>query len=286
MLLHGIGRRLAALLAGMLLVTGVMGLVAATPAQAQERNLVIFGDSIIADTPSLEYLADRFGSSASSGSSGSAESSVGNCATSAHNYGVRTARKLNLAPWDYSCPGTTSISPGTQFSAQVDRALATGGLTPATQRVIITTGFNDTYNNNGQPDAQIRSRFVDAMAPQVERIKAAAPNARVQIVGYATIADGDFVCLAHIGGGIHDRTYLPQVGYWERLSQDMQRDLAHATGTEFVDLKPATAENGMCAPDHQRMWAGLVDFHGGPGNMPIHINARGHEHVANVLAAS
>ena len=285
MLLHGVGRRLATLLAGILLV--VTGMVAASaPANAQERNLVIFGDSIIADTPSLEYLADRFGSSTSSGSSGSGDSSVGHCATSPDNFGARAARKLNLAAWDYSCPGTTSISPGTKFSTQVDRALATGGLTPAAQRVVVTTGFNDTYNNDSLPAGEVRSRFVGAMAPQIERIKAAAPNARIQIVGYATITDGDFVCLAHIGANIHDRTFFPRVGYWEWLAQDMQRDLAHATGTEFVDLKPATADNGMCAPDDRRMWAGLIDFHGGPGNMPIHINARGHEHVAGVIAAS
>ena len=42
----------------------------------------------------------------------------------------------------------------------------------------------------------------------------------------------------------------------------------------------------MCAPDHMRMWAGLVDFYGGPGNLPIHVNARGHQHVAGVIAAS
>ena len=42
----------------------------------------------------------------------------------------------------------------------------------------------------------------------------------------------------------------------------------------------------MCAPDNKRMWAGLVDFYGGPGNLPIHVNQRGHEHVANVIARS
>ena len=42
----------------------------------------------------------------------------------------------------------------------------------------------------------------------------------------------------------------------------------------------------MCAPDHARMWAGLVDFYSGAGNLPIHVNQRGHEHVANVIASS
>ena len=61
---------------------------------------------------------------------------------------------------------------------------------------------------------------------------------------------------------------------------------ARAAGVEFLDLKPSTWHNNMCAPDNKRMWAGLVDFYGGPGNLPIHVNQRGHEHVANVIARS
>ena len=285
-------RRLQVVLISLIMLTGIVTVAAAPQADAQQRNLVVFGDSIIADTPTPEYLVNRLGSlssnsSLSSASSESSGSSFQQCPTSANNYGIRAGHKLGLPAWDYSCAGTTSISPGPQFSTQVDRALQAGALTPATARVIVvTTGFNDTYNNDSQSDQQIRARFVDAMRPQIQRIRNAAPNARIQIVGYATITDHDHVCLVHLGGNIHDRTYAPQVGYWERLAQDMQRDLANATGTQFVDVKPATRDRGMCAPDHLRGWAGLLDFHAGPGNMPIHMTDRGHEHVANIIAAS
>ncbi|HKM24367.1 MAG TPA: GDSL-type esterase/lipase family protein [Corynebacterium sp.] len=282
-------QRLRVILVSLLMLTGVVA--AAPDADAQQRNLVVFGDSIIADTPTPEYLVNRLGSlssnsSLSSASSESSGSSFQQCPTSANNYGIRAGHKLGLPAWDYSCAGTTSISPGPQFSTQVDRALQAGALTPATARVIITTGFNDTYNNGNQSEQQIRARYVDAMRPQIQRIRNAAPNARIQIVGYATITDHDHVCLVHLGANIHDRTYAPQVGYWERLSQDMQRDLANATGTQFLDMKPSTRDRGMCAPDHLRGWSGLLDFHAGPGNMPIHMTDRGHEHVANVIAAS
>lgn len=286
-------RRVPMVLAALIMLVGFV--VAAPSSEAQQRNLVIFGDSIIADTPTPEYLVNRFGSGssnsslssvASSGSSGSSGSSFQQCPTSDNNYGVRAANKLGMPAWDYSCAGATSISPGPQFSTQVDRALATGALTPATARVVVSTGFNDTYNNDGQSEQQVRARFVDAMRPQIDRIRAAAPNARIQIVGYATITDNDHACLVHLGANIRDRTYLPQVGYWERLAQGMQWDLANATGTEFVDLKPSTRDRGMCAPDHLRNWAGVIDFHAGPGNMPIHMTSRGHEHVANVIAGS
>lgn len=283
-------RRLLVALTPLLLLVGIIA--AAPTSEAQQRNLVIFGDSIIADTPTPEYLVNRLGmaSSGSSlsslGSSASSGSSFQQCPTSDNNYGVRAANKLGLVPRDYSCAGTTTISPGPQFSTQVDRALASGALNPGTARVVISTGFNDTYNNNDQNEHQVRARFVDAMRPQIQRIRNAAPNARIQIVGYATITDNDHACLVHLGANISDRTYLPQVGYWERLSQDMQRDLANATGTEFLDMKPSTRDNGMCAPDHLRSWAGVIDFHAGPGNMPIHMTDRGHEHVANTIARS
>src|SRR5699024_6545398 len=128
-------QRLRVILVSLLMLTGVVA--AAPDADAQQRNLVVFGDSIIADTPTPEYLVNRLGSlssnsSLSSASSESSGSSFQQCPTSANNYGIRAGHKLGLPAWDYSCAGTTSISPGPQFSTQVDRALQAGALTPAT----------------------------------------------------------------------------------------------------------------------------------------------------------
>ena len=81
-----------------------------------------------------------------------------------------------------------------------------------------------------------------------------------------------------------DTTLLPEVRSWEDSAQWMQVDLARATGTEFVDLKGATRNNGMCANASQRYFAGLIDFTAGNGNLPIHVNARGHEALASILA--
>ena len=66
----------------------------------------------------------------------------------------------------------------------------------------------------------------------------------------------------------------------------MNQDLARATGTQFVDMKPGTAKHGMCARDEDREFAGLIDFYAGPGNMPIHVTQRGHARLAGILAAS
>ncbi|MGP6173345.1 GDSL-type esterase/lipase family protein [Corynebacterium sp. A21] len=278
MLLKGLRCRLFALLTGLLLT--VMGLVAvAAPVQAGERNLVIFGDSDIADASFLEHFQVKLSASRIT-------PSAGGCATSDRSYAAQAAQQLDIEAQDYSCVGATSFTPSAAtFDAQVDRALVEGTLNPATERVLVSISFNDIYRNMNFSPAEIQARFIDTMIPQISRIKAAAPHARIQTIGYASIADGDFLCLVHIGGNLHDRTYLPIIGSWEQLVQDMQRDLAQLTSTEFIDLKAATADNDTCAPDNHRMWGGLVDVAAGPGKLPIHLNARGHEYVAGVIAA-
>ncbi len=256
-----------------------VGVIAAPQAAAAERNMVLFGDSVLADPSSPTYLAGRM-------ANGSSKQRPGSCPNSADNFGKRAARKLGLRARDFSCAGAVSMSKGPQISGQVDAAIASGALNRSTRRVVFSTGFNDTYNNRSLSSTQLRDRWVRYNAPQIRRIKRAAPNARVQIVGYPDIAAGNKVCLFHIAPNVYDRTHLPQIGKWERNAQSMQVGLARATGTEFLDLKRSTRDNNMCAPDHKRYWAGLVDFYAGPGNLPVHINKRGHEHVANVIARS
>ncbi|WJY96621.1 hypothetical protein CFOUR_00895 [Corynebacterium fournieri] len=250
-------------------------------ADAQDRNMVIFGDSVISDPNVPEWAAGKLGLDPRGRSDNGTW-----CPTSPTNWGKRSAAKLGLAARDYSCTGVVTVSKGPGFFQQVDRAIADRGLSPATARVIISVGFNDTYNNTSRPDADIRRDFVNYMVPQINRIRAAAPNARIQFVGYPKVTAGDRVCLFHVAPNVADATRFADVQRWENLAQWMQVDAARATGTEFLDLKPSTWNNNMCAPDNQRMWAGLVDFYGGPGNLPIHVNQRGHEHVANVIARS
>ncbi len=256
----------------------VLAATVITPASAAERNLVAFGDSVLADPRMDVYLGARLSSQAPRGI---------DCPKSPANYAGRTGAKLGLPVRDFSCSGAVSMSPGPQIYAQVDDAIATGALNPATARVLYATGFNDTYNNPTLNMDQIRASWVAYNAPIINRIRAAAPNARIQIVGYPTIGTGVEYCLFHLAPmSSHTSLPMPGVRDWEDKAQWMQVDLARATGAEFVDLKPSTRNNGTCALDGERMWAGLVDFTAGGGNLPLHINERGHEHVANVLAAS
>lgn len=270
--------RIAALLATMLVSVGIM---AAPNASAQRGNMVIFGDSVTADAHSIEYLGARVGLHPNGSSSPDRW-----CPTSDTNFGKLAARQLGLQPRDYSCAGATTISRGPNVAAQIDRAVRERGLDAGTRRVILQAGFNDTYNHAGEDPMRVRRMYVDYMRPQIAKIRRAAPNARIQIVGYPTITGGDRVCLFHIGPNMYDATPMPIISHYENLAQWMNVDLARATGTQFVDLKPGTRKNGMCARDGDREFAGLVDFYAGPGNAPIHATQKGHRHMAAIVAAS
>ncbi|WIM67962.1 GDSL-type esterase/lipase family protein [Corynebacterium breve] len=275
-------RKVAGVVATLLTALTVVVAPFAPQANAQQANAVLFGDSVLADPTVPGWAAGKMGLDPR-GSSNVATW----CPTSPTSFGKQAAAKLGLPAWDYSCTGTISISQGPKVGTQVDRALNDGALTPSTRRVILTTGFNDAYNTGNRTPDQARAAYVSALTPQIDRIRQAAPNARIQIVGYPQITDGfGNVCLFHVGPNMFDRTPAPQVAGWENLAQWMQVDLANATGVEFLDMKPSTRWNSMCAQDDKRMWAGLVDFYGGPGNLPIHVNQRGHAHVSEVIARS
>lgn len=249
------------------------------------RNMVLFGDSVVADPPVGEYLARRV-------ERGSSKAEGGRfCPTSEENFGVLAAVELGLPVADYSCAGATStganaIFGGQNVTGQIDRAISDGALNPATARVLLSVGFNDTYTNLGVSGERLRVGFADAMVPLIERIRETAPTARVQLVGYSTISDGGHLCLFNAGGSARTRNYVPAVAHLEDLAQNMQRDLAQVADVEFLDLKPSTAHRGMCSPDNLRNWAGVLDVNASPNNLPYHMNSRGHEHVAKVIARS
>lgn len=280
LLTHSRRRAIALLFAVLVGITMVVG--ATLPkAEAQRGNMVILGDSITADPHSVEYLGGRLGIHPN----GSSDVSRW-CPTSDSNFGKLAARQMGLEPHDYSCAGAVSIGSGPNVATQIDRAIRERGLNRDTRRVIVQIGFNDTYQRLGQDFMGIRRDFVNYMRPQIDKIRRAAPQARIQLVGYPTITDNGHVCLFHVGPNVYDRTPFGLISDLENLAQWMNVDLARATRTEFLDLKPVTRGNGMCSNDENRMFAGLVDFHAGFGHMPIHINQRGHAHIANVVARS
>ncbi|WCZ33250.1 GDSL-type esterase/lipase family protein [Corynebacterium massiliense] len=263
------------------------GLVSAPHALAEEGqgNLVAIGDSITADPWVGDWAPYWVGQETEA----TKASPVG-CPTSPNNYAKQAGQRLGLPVDDYSCTGLTVSSERNKlFKDHAAKAIEDGALNASTERVIITVGFNDSYSEKFGDGGQRIQHYIDEAAPVVEQNKAAAPNARIQMVGYPTISKDGNVCPLHV---VDDKLvpappiHLPMVTDFENIAQDMQRGLAERTGTEFIDMKPSTEFNGMCGPDESREFAGVIDTTGPAFNLPFHANSRGHAHIADVIANS
>ncbi|AEK91868.1 Secreted hydrolase [Corynebacterium pseudotuberculosis] len=263
---------------------------AVTPAyaHASTHNAVIFGDSVVANPELIRYVATWLKIPTTT-----PPTERGECPTSPHNFGVLAAQRLGLRADNYACAGAVGVGDKSLLSAsrrsvslQIDQAAAQRTLNRNTKRVFISLGFNDTYSQlaRGRTDHQIRHDFAAKMTREVARIRKLAPHARIQFIGYPRITENNSVCLFHVGNNLHDYTFAPEVAHLERLAQEMEQDAAAASGAEFVNLKGATKNNHMCAPDNQRMWSGIIDGTAGHTNLPFHLNDRGHKYVADFLA--
>lgn len=251
----------------------LLGLLAAPPAHAGNAhdNAVIFGDSIVADPLVSEVITGRL-------------SSQPHCPHSPTSYAEIAAKRLGLDSRNFSCAGAQVHMGGpflkTSFIAQIDTAIATGALDANTRRVWITQGFNDAWS--GHPAAQV----VATMNEAIDRIRAHAPNARIQIVGYPQITHQGQLCLVRLPGQPAWPMAAAVIAAWEDQALFIQREVAAATGSELIDVRSATADHSMCAPDEQRYISSVVDVAGAPTHLPAHVNERGHQAIADLIVRS
>ncbi|MGP6173150.1 GDSL-type esterase/lipase family protein [Corynebacterium sp. A21] len=275
-------KRSLAAIAATVLTT--MGLAVAPQAAASPNALVAFGDSVMSNPAIPEWInAKAMGSSGSSGSAGTGNRT--NCPTDPNGFAKHAAWQQGLTPHDYSCTGASVFSGGVSLAQQVDWAMQDGHLDGGTREVLLNFGFNDTYGPllNGASEQWIRDTYINIAAGQVDRIRSAAPNAEIKIVGYPAITNGHAVCLLQLGNNIRTYEPLPIIVQSENLIQSMQSGLAARTGTKFVDVRAASRGHEMCAPDGQRWYGAIFDF-GESINLPIHMTARGMTEVGGVIA--
>lgn len=83
--------------AALCLGTFAQSVTAPQMAQAQQRNMVVFGDSVVSDPNAAQWLGGKLGI----GGQGSSDVTTW-CPTSPTSWGKRSAAKLGLPAWDYS----------------------------------------------------------------------------------------------------------------------------------------------------------------------------------------
>lgn len=253
-----------------------VGGVLAQPAQAHPRSLVGFGDSVVANPKPEDYLASK---------SAQNPNGAAGCAKDPNGMVTQIANRLGLTPFDFSCPGASVITGGQHLTDQVNMAIANGALSPGTAQVTLTIGANDTYPRllNGEKADAIQRNVVAAMVPEINRIKAAAPNARIKVVGYPSVSDRHGVCLVQLGNNIHSYEPIQALIQMEDLMEGISRGAAQGAGVQYIDVRTPSFGHGMCAKDADRWYGAFIDF-GQRRNIPVHMTDIGIQAVSDIVA--
>jgi lysophospholipase L1-like esterase len=232
-----------------------------------------------------------------------------NCVRSNRNYPSLVAARIGSSSFtDVSCGGATTadiLNPGTgQLGVQVPPQI--NAVTAATALVtigisgndigfsgIITTCAQDSLSNPfGSPcknrytaggTDQLQARIA-ATAPKVanvlQAVRAAAPNARVVVVGYpAILPDTGSGCWPVVPIAFADVGYLRST---EKSLNTMLSSTAAGNGASYVDTYTPSIGHDACKSQSVRWVEGL--FPGNPA-APFHPNAAGEQSMANATFA-
>ncbi|WP_448852638.1 GDSL-type esterase/lipase family protein [Corynebacterium sp. 335C] len=259
--------RIRPILAG-LAAAGMLA-AAAPMAAAAPGNAVAFGDSLTANPSLVDYAR----------ASQPGQANAADCPTDGR-FAAGYSAASGLHTDDYTCAGASFRTGGMRIAEQVRRATESGALDAGTSQVVLLAGANDTYPyvlNQRMPVPEIQENLRVAVRDTVNQIRAAAPNARIKLVGFPTISAPDGgVCLVNFGPG---GARTPGINIRE-IEDGLQWAVIQAagdTGVEFVDLKPMSTGHDMCSAD--RWIVGVIDDKL-PYNLTLHLTHAGLDAVA------
>lgn len=247
-----------------------------------DGTIVAFGDS---------YFADG-GASDGPGLSG--------CPQNKDNVPGLIAQKLGMELKDYSCSGAVAHfgggANGSQtFDQQIDMAIGNGDLNEDTTYVPISMGGNDgmaMYMAMIDPTQQ-QSQYLESMSASLDRIRDAAPNAFIQLVGYPSMTgDNGATCSVNAAApGIAPLTAIlgpveqvggDVVGEQEHTINNYQRALSNQEDIQFVDLKESTLGLGPCSSSPGKLVSTSSTFIVEDSNMPLHLTRSGNEMISDL----
>jgi lysophospholipase L1-like esterase len=233
-----------------------------------------------------------------------------NCTRSDHNYPSLVSATIHSSSFtDVSCGGATTgdiLNPGTGELGQAVPAQISA-VTAGTALVSVGIGGNDISftdiitscaedslsNPFGSPckneytaggTDQLLAR-VSATAPKVAAVlgavHAAAPGARVLVVGYtAILPDSGLGCWPAVPVAFGDVSYLRGV---EKALNAMLAGTAAANNATYVDVYTPSIGHDACKGSSTRWTEGLIP---GTSAAPFHPNATGERGMANAVLAA
>jgi lysophospholipase L1-like esterase len=226
------------------------------------------------------------------------------CRKSTNDYPSILARELKVISFvDVTCSGAKTEDVTTRAQQTTDGPVARqiDAVDASVDLITITIGANDVGLPSDAKGCQVESaepppctnRFVvdnvdrisqvsiaqlPAWDALVDQLRAAAPNARIVLVGYGTYVrpGGCFPAQPVLPG---DADYLQS-----KLNEldDLQQQLAAEKGIEYFDTRPLSDGHDICAAPDDRYIEGFVT---NGSAEPLHPNAFGEAAVGNALAA-
>jgi lysophospholipase L1-like esterase len=233
-----------------------------------------------------------------------------NCTRSNHNYPSLVTASIHSSSFtDVSCGGATTsdiLNAGTGELGQPVPAQISA-VTAGTALVSVGIGGNDIgftdiietcaedslssplgspceneYTAGGTD--QLRAR-INAAAPKVaavlRAVHAAAPGARVLVVGYtAILPDSGLGCWPVVPIAYGDVSYLRGI---EKALNSMLASTAAGNGATYVDVYTPSIGHDACKGSGTRWTEGLIP---GTAAAPFHPNATGEQGMANAVLAT
>lgn len=172
------------------------------------------------------------------------------------------------------------------FSSMMPYALVTLGITPK-KLYSCTAGLQpdthvDALANSTLPTIPKGSNYRAFLGYQFNKIRKAAPNARITMVNYLPMTVNDTLCV------INEAKFTVPLAIQgaTRLEDEFNREIgraADALGANFINLHDQAKTHDPCQPDASQRWAVAVKTPTAPSVMPMHPTDIGHDGMARVI---
>lgn len=243
----------------------------APSASAVNNTVVVLGDSLPANPTVVDYVSGKFNVDIPGVSV-----NLAGCGTD-YQFSNAVARGSGREARDYTCAGASYRTGGMLVSEQVSRAQANGDLSADTADVVVLAGANDTYPyvlTDHLPVDQIGAQLTDSVRDTINQVRAAAPNARIKVVGYPQVSNAlGEVCLLNVVPGLPFVMPGVNIGEIENMLESSVRAGAEQAGAEFVSSKAISQGHEMCGND--RWVAGIIDTTSEAHNLLLHMTNTG-----------
>jgi hypothetical protein len=263
-----------------------LGAAVAPSAQAEERNIVTFGDSFSSNPDqvrnTLRAVPGPLGDWADD------YPQTAGCLQAPDNFPAQLGEVTGRHVDDYSCTATTSGSMLHRINQAVDAGAVRNDST-----VVFAVGMND-YGLFGALDnrtnildpGHVADTYRANLQRAAYRVRSAAPDARIVVSGALPTVDraSSTFCALNVVPDFPLGVPVPLLRDVENLNRDNQRAAAEDIDATYVEVMDGARGHDTCAADDDRYVAGIIDTTTPDYNMIFHPSVAGSRYLAETVA--